>query len=367
MKLHKYPRKQASSISQSSANRPFQKTVPDASSSSYISPFLSFPGLQHSHSSVPSPSLHALAIGAPHAEQICERLLYLRVPDEGYDTPSGWAGGATSRWRAGLPVFVHCQSQWGLFGAESIPGGVRRKALGRAFGQCGVTYSTQGPFQLMYFITSTQPCKYSQELADNGYAPKATCYPFAHFTTLKCLTIISFQKQAQLSKQQSLPLQKYGNTAKYTPHCCFCLAMITFLLFKKTLSTAASFQQLPKVENTCTQQKTSLMGPMPTAIPSAPFQGLGWQLLGEAGRAGRAVPPCCQPAPFAGMSPSSSTEHSKLLFQASLHRLNRNAAICTRFSKQNASFYISNQAGRINFPLAMLSCWCVQKPNMQLL
>lgn len=63
MTLHKYPRKQASSISQSSANRPFQKTVPDASSSSYISPFLSFPGLQHSHSSVPSPSLHALAIG----------------------------------------------------------------------------------------------------------------------------------------------------------------------------------------------------------------------------------------------------------------------------------------------------------------
>lgn len=248
MTLHKYPRKQASSISQSSANRPFQKTVPDASSSSYISPFLSFPGLQCSHSSVPSPSLHALAIGAPHAEQICERLLYLRVPDEGYDTPSGWAGGATSRWRAGLPVFVHCQSQWGLFGAESIPGGVRRKALGRAFGQCGVTYSTQGPFQLTYFITSTQPCKYSQELADNSYAPKATCYPFAHFTTLKCLTIISFQKQAQLSKQQSLPLQKYGNTAKYTPHCCFCLAMITFLLFKKTLSTAASFQQLPKVE-----------------------------------------------------------------------------------------------------------------------
>lgn len=217
MTLHKYPRKQVSSISQSSANRPFQKTVPDASSSSYVSPFLSFPGWQHSHSSVASPSLHALAIGAPHAKQICERLLYLRVPGEGYDTPSGWAGGATSRWWAGSPVFVRCQGQRGSFGAESIPGGVRRKALGRAFGQCGVTYSTQGPFQLTYFITSTQPRKYSQELADNGYAPKATCYPFARFTTPKCLTIISFQKQAQLSKQQSLPLQKYGNIAKCAP------------------------------------------------------------------------------------------------------------------------------------------------------
>lgn len=241
MTLHKYPRKQVSSISQSSANRPFQKTVPDASSSSYVSPFLSFPGWQHSHSSVASPSLHALAIGAPHAKQICERLLYLRVPGEGYDTPSGWAGGATSRWWAGSPVFVRCQGQRGSFGAESIPGGVRRKALGRAFGQCGVTYSTQGPFQLTYFITSTQPRKYSQELADNSYAPKATCYPFARFTTPKCLTIISFQKQAQLSKQQSLPLQKHGNIAKCAPLLLLCLAIITFLPFKKTLSTATSF------------------------------------------------------------------------------------------------------------------------------
>lgn len=87
-------------------------------------------------------------------------------------------------------------------GLKASPGVLGERPWGGHLGsfQCGVAYSTQGPFQLTYFITSTQPRKYSQELADNAYTPKATCYPIAHFTTLKHLTIISFWQQAQLSK-----------------------------------------------------------------------------------------------------------------------------------------------------------------------